>query len=410
MNDDRVDRWTAALLLAAALVVRIWDIAGTEHYVGDQNTVVLAAYRFPETGLFAPDSWEQPPFHYYLIRLGTLLFGDNAYGWRMKNVLLGGLTVPLLFLLGRALFADRRIALLASLFLLFDPLHLYYSRTIYAEISSLPFFLAAMLLMVRRDDGPTGAWAGILLGCALAQKWYYLVPSLVLIVVVLRQRTEGSGTFGRELLPAAARYGIVPLTVYLLAFAPWFQRGYSLPEFFAMQVDAYHYLQSMEFYDSAMAFFRPDVHPSWTWFLRPVVLGNPIDREGAWGRFLVIMNNIPVWGLTMPAMLHLAVRSFRQRALLPSLPVILFLAFALPFAAVERPVFLYSAIVLLPFAFLASADLVVSLLDALGATARGFRSIAAGYAAWGLYLVPLILGQPVPLVLYAPFFPLFAPP
>lgn len=187
MNDDRFDRWTAALLLAASLVLRVWDIAGIEHYVGDQNTVVLAAYRFPETGMFSPDSWEQPPLHYYLIRLGTLLFGDNAYGWRMKNVLLGSLTVPLLFLLGRALFPGRRTALLAALFLLFDPLHLYYSRTIYAEISSLPFFLGAALVTVRYQRGRTASplWAGVMLGFAIAQKWYYLLPLLVLAATAL---------------------------------------------------------------------------------------------------------------------------------------------------------------------------------------------------------------------------------
>jgi hypothetical protein len=177
-----------------------------------------------------------------------------------------------------------------------------------------------------------------------------------------------------------------------------------------MQVDAYHYLQNTEFYDAAMAFFRPDAYPAWTWFLRPIVLGNPTDHHGAWGRFLVIMNNMPVWGLTLPSIVFLAVRARRERRPLAALPALLFGLSYLQVAAVDRPMFLYSALVLLPFAFLAAAHLVVFLLDALRFSDRTFRLVSAFVVAWGLYLVPLVLNRAVPAGLYAPFFALLGPP
>jgi dolichyl-phosphate-mannose--protein O-mannosyl transferase len=83
-----------------------------------------------------------------------------------------------------------------------------------------------------------------------------------------------------------------------------------------------------------------------------------------------------------------------------ALSLILFAAAYLQFILVERPVFLYSALPALPFAYLLIAS---AAAEVSGGSPRGrmlFAVLAAGAVLWGLYIYPLVTGRMVPAVLY----------
>lgn len=405
MEIRKADIWLPAAIVLMALFLRFWGTADMDSYAGDQGVLVPAAAKFLDTGQFAPDSWEHPPMKYFLIRGSMAVFGNNPYGWRMKNVLFGTFAVLVLYLLGREIFGDdKRTPLLAALMLAADPLHLFFSRSVYGEVSSIIFLLLAALVTARYLHGKTGSplAAGIFLGLALAQKWYYFFPGAFLFLFVAWVRMRRNGFRLYEQLNLIAVYGVLPLTLYLLPFYPWFGRGYSIREFVRMQLDAYRLLQIQDVDYFLVPFFRNSPSDAWQWFITPVIYGAQLTPDGAWSRFLTFMNNPPVWLLVWPAVLYLSYRAWREKSPEKVLSAGLFLTSYLQFILWERATFLYSAIVVIPFAFLAVSYMLTSLLERMHCGSRSFGLLFSGLTVWGLYLYPLVAFRLVPVILYLP--------
>lgn len=89
------------------------------------------------TALYTRETWDSlagamgrvdvhPPFYYGLQKL-WLVFGDSPAAMRSLPVLLGTLSIPILFLLGRRLLSDR-VAVIACFLLATAPLHVEQSR------------------------------------------------------------------------------------------------------------------------------------------------------------------------------------------------------------------------------------------------------------------------------------------
>ncbi len=80
---------------------------------------------------------------WHLLQAGFMaIFGRSPFGMRGINIMLGTLTVPLTYLIGKELF-DRRIGLLAAATLAMSFWSLMYSRTAIRHVSSVVFLLGA---------------------------------------------------------------------------------------------------------------------------------------------------------------------------------------------------------------------------------------------------------------------------
>jgi len=388
-------------LTLLAFALRLWGVAGDNTYDNDEHFLVPAVYNYMDTGNFEPDSWEHPPLKYYLLLGSMKVFGNNGYGWRMKNVIMGSLTVMVLYLIGSALFIDRRVPILAALMLTMDPLHLFFSRLIHGEISSTLFFLLALYITILylQDRTKSPILAGIFAGLAVANKWYYLLPLLALGTFTALYRRHKKGLNVWEAIQLGLIYSVLPFTVYLLPFFPWFQRGYSFSEFLTMQIDIYHYLQGETI---KLAFLNSTPSEPLEWFVKPLIAVMQLAGNAMRVKYVVFMNNPPIWLLTFPALVFIAYRIRRNRDWLPAIVPFLFLATYLQFALVHRDIFLYSALVVLPYAFLCIAYLLVALLDRFGGRPWHERMLQLGIIAWGLYLYPFVTNRFVPEFLYAP--------
>ena len=69
---------------------------------------------------------QHPPFYYLLLHFWMAL-GDDAFTVRALSALLGTLTIPVIYLLGRRL-ADGRVGLLAALILAVSPFHVRFAQ------------------------------------------------------------------------------------------------------------------------------------------------------------------------------------------------------------------------------------------------------------------------------------------
>lgn len=121
----------AAAVLAVtliALLLRLHGLTATSLWVDEGYTleVVLAP-----AGMF----WQRvladthPPLQYLLLRGWVQLFGSGEFALRSLGVVFGTLTVPVLFLIGRAL-AGPAVGLLAAALLALSSLHIQYSTEV----------------------------------------------------------------------------------------------------------------------------------------------------------------------------------------------------------------------------------------------------------------------------------------
>jgi dolichyl-phosphate-mannose--protein O-mannosyl transferase len=393
------DAGLLVLLLALAFGLRFHALDRPAGRWGDELVHVPAATHYWTKGHFDPNLWEHPPLRHLLLYPFLAVLGDDAYGWRLRNVVFGALAAVLVALLAYSVDRSRAAAAIAGLLLATDPLHVVLSRFTFEEIYGVTLFLGALVAFTFARG--RSAWllvSGLLMGCALATKWYY-VP-VWLLVTGLALRDDGAWRRPAGVLFVLSAFVAVPVAVYALAFGPWFGRGYALGELVELTTNAYFSLQHMEpeMFNTAYAYLHRT--SPLEWFVVPVMFGQELSRSADGVGYLVFGNNLVAWGLTLPALAVCGWTAVRRRSLAWGLPVLCFVAtYAVPIAA-RRPTFVYSAIPLLPFAFVAIALALDRLAARYGPAVAG--SLAAVLVASNLLLVPLATGDEVPSALYAP--------
>lgn len=164
-------------------VVIVWD----EWLYWTRAFEILANNWIPTAKVFSGPS----PFFPYLEAMVTLLFDGDLNTLRMISVIFGSLTVPFLYLFGKAMY-NRKTGLLSALFLCFSAYHAVYSRIIMYEAFTL-FFVTAFLYFFwlswnYENDRKSTTYtiiAGALMGLAIAVKYLpaFLVPAIFIYIL-----------------------------------------------------------------------------------------------------------------------------------------------------------------------------------------------------------------------------------
>jgi 4-amino-4-deoxy-L-arabinose transferase-like glycosyltransferase len=238
LDGVRSPRLTLAALLAITLLALglrlgrltfqpLWWDEGTSVYFASQPLSDLTAATAADI---------HPPFYYVLLHFWMLLCGRGEAALRLFSVVIGALTIPLIYLVGRRLF-DTRTAFLAALLLALSPFHVYYSQEVrmYAPVTLLG--LASVYLMLRlleepnpphlpgegrgvspprvgEEPGERSAWLGYVLATSLAMYTHYYAAFLPLFqtLFVLLHWRRSRAILGRWLLAQVA---------LLVLYVPW---------------------------------------------------------------------------------------------------------------------------------------------------------------------------------------------
>ncbi len=404
-------RFLAAVLLVAG-ALRLWGAFDLQGMIEDEPIHVPSALRLGTYGTTAHSDWAHPPLSGLLIYGSILILGDQPRGWRATNLLLGSLTVLALYLVGIRLYPGSVAPGLGASLLALEPFHVFHSRTTFMEVPATFFFLCFLWLALEFAERarPTLAWAGLAAGLTMATKDYFLL-AIPLVAAYAWRQARRRGEAVTALAPEfAVGLVLVPLATYLLCYLPWFGRGYDLLEFVRMKADGYAIMQSYRSEEFLQRAWVEAGGVPWEWFLKPFLVGTRFPAEPGWSRLLLEVNNLPLRLLSLAALgfgLALAVKQRSEReALVPGL----FAACYLPMLLANRPLYSYSALVLLPFALLA--------------TGRGVEQIGAGVGrprlvqglflgvvlGWSAYLYPLATARTVPDWLHRPLTPLVQTP
>ncbi len=211
MTRSWVDRYALALLLgilAVAALLRVFQLGTIPLWVDETATLRFADRPFSE--FFTPEAMREPnpPLYYMMARVWLLAFGDSEIAIRSLPVIIGVLTVGIVFGFGRTL-GGNRVGLIAALLLATSGIHIWYSQEarayiVLAMLATLAAWATCILvtqpaLASRFSARSIGLWAGYVVCCILALYTHntaILLPALcglAMAVVWLPRREHRAG-------------------------------------------------------------------------------------------------------------------------------------------------------------------------------------------------------------------------
>lgn len=391
---------TIAIVLVLAGLFRCWGTFEYKGYIGDEELLTTAAKRIVTYGV---GDWRNPPLHGFILAGTMKMFGDTPVGWRIGGILFGTASILLLYRIARQLYPESPVPLLAASLMAFDPFDIHFCRTTMIEPAAIFFFLSFLYFMITYSE--TGrnrlTSAGIAIGLAIATKAYFVFAIAAVICYALyRQYHRDRQNWPMTCVEIAFKLILLPLSIYLLSYILWFARGHTLQEFFQFRYDASWIINHnfKFFYDEMLA----KGGSPWEWFITPISFGHQLFFDGQNGRYTLEINNPLFRLLVIPSICIVVYHAVQQRQIKEMLAPLLFATCYLLFFLVNRRVNSYSALVLLPFAYLCLAHAVTLLARKYRCETEVTIIFLGVVFVSGCYLFPISSGFLVPVSLYEP--------
>lgn len=276
--------------------------------------------------------WTHPPLAKLIGSTGILIFGNNAFGWRIVNAGIGVGVIILIYLITRLLFPDKKnVALLSSFIASLDGLLLVQSRI---NMNDIVFTFFALLTLYAFLKKVNLFILGIVLGMTLATKWTGIYLSLALIVLMIIKK--------KNLVILFLSLFLIPLSIYFISYTQYFLLGGSWDNFVELQKQMWWYntnLKATHDYGSMWWSWPLNLYPVW-YFVE--YQGEKIANIFASGNPLVFWAGLIAVILTIFDFLKTKSKSL--------LIIILgYFIFWLPWAASPRVMFLYHYLPSIPF-------------------------------------------------------------
>ncbi len=306
---------------------------------------------------------DQPPFGRYPMILGILLFGNNPIGWRISQIISRALLVPISYFIGKSIFKHKHAGLLMAFFVTFNLSFLAYSRI--GVVVMLEVFLVAisflLFILSIKDDTKNGkllfCLSAVLTGFTIATKWTALCL-LPIYWLWIKTKTNIKSTFP-ERLPFKILFLIIVFSAYLLTFAgekrnfEYYHQAYGMHNSsFLESVISWHKLAIGSHTREGVSHPYSSKWYTWPFMYKPVVLYQDIDKAGKQITSIIGLGNPIVWWLGDLAILfQLFLLLFKRDKTMVFLLGAYFISF-LPYAFIQRPMFLYHYLISLFFQML----------------------------------------------------------
>lgn len=275
--------------------------------------------------------WTHPPISKLGMALGMLILGDNSFGWRFPQAILGTASVYLIYLLANFIFKDRLAALLSAAVFSLEGLPLVLSRMGMNDSYVLFFALLSILLFLKDRN----LLSALFFGLAVASKWsgVYVAPIIFISHFVFKKKFSIS----------YLSFLFVPIIVYIASYSVMFATGHTWQQFVEVQ-------KQMWWYHTNLDAEHPYTSPAWSWplLLRPIYLydGQVVDSLVA--RIYAIGNPIVLWS-GLAAIILSAIISFKEKNKKLGFVVFSYLVLFIPWLASPRIMFLYHYLPSIPF-------------------------------------------------------------
>lgn len=204
---------TAIVLLAAAL--RFSTLATQSVWFDEAATWELMRLPLGEMLGQLPDKESNPPLYYVLEWLWTRAFGDGEWGLRSLSALLGTLTVPIAYGIGRRI-GGVRAGLATAALIAVNPLLVWFSQE--ARSYELVVFLSAasLLLFLRAldDERPRVlAWWAVASALALGSHYFAAFVLAPQVAWLLWRHPRRRAAIGAIAGIAVVGFALLPMLV-----------------------------------------------------------------------------------------------------------------------------------------------------------------------------------------------------
>ena len=347
------------LILIFSLITRLWNLSYPPNFYFDEvyNAFTTqefvkgnkAAYEWFHTSPIAGTAygWTHPPLAKLLGAVGILIFGPNAFGWRIANVLIGTGVIYLVYLISKELLSTEYWALFSAGLASFDGLLLTSSRINMNDIVATFFILLSFWAFIKYQLNPEKVSLlrlGLILGLLISTKWTGLYAIALFGTWIGLQNLRKVKNWPSILVSLL----FFPAVLYVLSYSQYFILGGTWKNFLELQNQMWWYntrLTATHTYQSSWV--------KWPIMLRPVWYF--VDYAGTEIANIYGMGNPILWWLGIPALLYTLYSSLKTRSWRLWLVICGFLAFWLPWARAPRIMFLYHYLPSVPFLCIALA-------------------------------------------------------
>jgi len=144
-------------LTFVGFILRFYNLGGNSLWLDEATTLTFARQSAGEIWASVAAGEFNPPLFYWLEH-GMILFGESEFVLRFLPALLGVMTIPVIYLIGKE-FRDKNVGLLAAALLTFSPFHIFYSQEARAYAPMLFFFSLALLFYIKAyRSNETRSW------------------------------------------------------------------------------------------------------------------------------------------------------------------------------------------------------------------------------------------------------------
>lgn len=302
--------------------------------------------------------WTHPPLAKEIMATSMFIFhSQDGWAWRLPGVLLGVLSVYVVYLLGIKLLNNQLAALIAAFVFSIDGLNFVQSRTGMNDIYFVSFMLLSLLFFLRRNY----IWSSVFVGLSLASKWAAIYIFAMYFIVILYELVLQKDKFlpARNIIShVVARIGpylLIPPLIYFISYIPFFLQGHSFEQFIHLQ-------QQMWWYHTNLKATHGYASPWWSWPLNLYPVWYFVDYGKNTIANIFASGNPVVFWLGFISIILTVWETFKKRS--KNLIIILlgFFIFWLPWAISPRIMFLYHYSPSIPFMCLSLGYLLSSIL------------------------------------------------
>lgn len=382
------------LIIILTAFLRLFRLDYPNKYVFDEVYHAFTAKEYLKGNKEAWEWWTKPPpgvayewTHPLLAKeLMTasmfLVRSEDAWAWRLPGVVMGILSVYLVYLLGLRLLNSQTASLIAAFVFSIDGLNFVQSRVGMNDIYFVTFILASLLLFLNKK----WFWSALLLGLAISSKWAAIYTFLILVPMLLAEKK----------VKVLFYYSFIPTLVYMITYIPFFLQDHTVNQFLELQ-------QQMWWYHTSLKATHDYASPWWSWPLNLYPVWYFVDYQKNSIANIFASGNPVVFWVGSFSILLTAVETIKKRSVNLFIILLGFLVFWLPWVISPRIMFLYHFSPSVPF-------LALSLGYQLDSWLRDKSRSKLVFVLLGLMLIsflilyPFLTGIPVPKNLLNIFF------
>ncbi len=222
-------------LTLVGAVLRFYNLGYNSLWLDEASTLTFAAQSIPAIWQAITAGEFNPPLFYWAEHI-MLFFGNSEVVLRFLPAVLGSLTIPLVYLVGKEFF-DRNTGIIAAAAFAFSPFLVFYSQEARAYSMTLFFVTFSMVFYLRAlKNNELKNWAlfGLLSALAFWSHFYarVIIGALILYALyALFPRILSSTREAGPLVAAVGIFGILCLPLILVTIQLFAKRTASAPTY-----------------------------------------------------------------------------------------------------------------------------------------------------------------------------------